>query len=156
MSFIIWKRINSLFWIVWSHSDDLDEQKIFNSSQNGRLCYALDLGLDVDHANLNLRSRMTATVSWVFNTYIYSQIVFYTRNMFIFFTPALIILSVYLQDKNSLCRDQKFTVELPVSYIEFLTPIITFAVEVQFQIRDRFWIPQSTLHGWMYLFFCKT
>ena len=31
-----------------------------------------------------------------------------------------------------------------------------FAVEVQFQIRDQFWIPQPELHGAKYLFlFCK-
>ena len=33
--------------------------------------------------------------------------------------------------------------------------VITFAVKVQFQIRDQFWIPQPKLHGALYLFFCK-
>ena len=35
--------------------------------------------------------------------------------------------------------------------LEVGTPIMTFAVEVQFQIQDQFWIPQPKLHICMYL-----
>ena len=38
-----------------------------------------------------------------------------------------------------------------VCQLEVGSPIITFAVEVQFQIGDQFWIPQPKLRGWMYL-----
>ena len=31
--------------------------------------------------------------------------------------------------------------------LEVWAPITTFAVEIRFQIRDQFWIPQPKLHG---------
>ena len=31
-----------------------------------------------------------------------------------------------------------------------------FAVDIRFQIRDQFWIPQPKLHWVKYLIFCKT
>ena len=40
--------------------------------------------------------------------------------------------------------------------IEHWDHVITFAVEVRFQIRIQFWIAQPKLHETMYLFFCKT
>ena len=41
--------------------------------------------------------------------------------------------------------------------LEVGTHIITFAVEVQFQIRDKFWVPRPKLNGAMYIldFFVK-
>ena len=40
-----------------------------------------------------------------------------------------------------------------VCQLEVGTPIITFAVEVQFQTRDQFWNPQPKLQVRMYLIF---
>ena len=53
-------------------------------------------------------------------------------------------------------RDQDSHVYIWIAcQLEVGTPIITSAVEVRFQIRDYFWIPQPRLHGTTN-FFCKT
>ena len=52
-----------------------------------------------------------------------------------------------------LAQNCTFTYSWIACQLEVGTPIITFAVEVQFQIRDQFWIPQLKLHGGMVLVF---
>ena len=47
-------------------------------------------------------------------------------------------------------------VQLDCLLVRSWDPVITFAVEVRFQIQNQFWIPQPKLHKACYLTFCKT
>ena len=57
--------------------------------------------------------------------------------------------------QNSVCLFDALQLDCPS--VRHWDVVTTFAVEVRFQIRDQFWIPQPKLHGACYLrFFNKT
>ena len=69
------------------------------------------------------------------------------NNRFCFEILVEYVFPVYVCAFTSAC------VQLDCLSVRSWDPIITFAVEVQFQIRDQFWIPQPKLHRQKYLIF---